>query len=167
VAGVDTVVLEAVDRAVDGLLNLREAGESLTGDRPKLESAGADVGHLDALRAAVCYWHTADGFQGDFVGGGEREWPRTVEGLPSSALEVWQAYADRVRSLWLQAHLHDLLKEAGVQPAHLHARAAIDAYRATVPEFMASSDHNRGRFRAVRALTRALELAWKMNQRDL
>lgn len=166
-AEVDTVILEAVDVAVDGLLNLREANERLTDDRPKLGSVGADLEHLDALRAAVCFGHTTDGFRGDFVGGGETEWPRTLEGLPASALEVWQAYADRVRSIWLQAHLHDLLKEAGVEPVHLHARAAIAAYRATVPEFMASSDHNRGRFRAVRALTRALDIARKMNQRDL
>jgi hypothetical protein len=167
VATVDTVVLEAVDCAVDGLLNLPEANERLTDDRPKVESAGGDIEHLDALRAAVCFGYTPDGFRGDFVGSGETDWPRTVEGLPASVLEVWQAYADRVRSHWLQAHLHDLLKEAGAQPAHLHARAAIAAYRATVPDFMASSDHRRGRFRAVRALTRALDLAWKMNQRDL
>jgi len=58
---------------------LREANERLCADRPKLESAGTDFEHLDALRAAVCFWHTPDGLRGDFVGSGEREWPRTVE----------------------------------------------------------------------------------------
>ena len=50
---------------------------------------------------------------------------------------------------------------------HIHSRAAIKAYRQAAPGFLISADKARGQLRAVESLARALDIAVRMNQRDL
>lgn len=106
-------------------------------------------------------------FRGDFAGSGEVPWPRTPAEQTPDVLEIWQAYAAKVRSAALRAHLNDLLTAAGVSPRYRFARDAVSAYREAVPEYLSSPHKVISRIRAVEWLARALELAGRMNQGDL
>lgn len=61
VAVVDTVIADAVDRAVDGLFTLSQANERLMNEVRGLDPASYNREHLDALRAAVCLMIAPDG----------------------------------------------------------------------------------------------------------
>jgi hypothetical protein len=118
--------------------------------------------------AALCFRLLPDGtFHGDSAGSGPVPWPRTVAELPSEVLDLWDAYAGRVRSPGLRARLHDLLAAAGTSGRHTHSRGAISAYREAATGFLVSAEELRGQLRAVESLARALDIAVRMNQRDL
>ena len=149
-SAVDTVVADAVGRATDGFLAYSQVSEQLARESETLDPASYDHAHLDAIRSAVCFRLLPDGmFYGDFAGNGPVPWPRTLAGLSPEVLDLWQAYADYVESAALRAHLHDLLTTAGVSSPHVHARAAVSAYREAVPMFLASAEKTRGQLRAV------------------
>jgi hypothetical protein len=90
-----------------------------------------------------------------------------VAELPSEVLDLWDAYAGRVRSPALRARLHELLAAAGTSGRHTHSRAAISGYREAATGFLVSAGELRGQLRAVESLARALDIAVRMNQRDL
>ena len=167
-AVVDSEVADAADRATDGYLSDSQACEQLVGQLGALEAGSYDRAHADAIFAALCFRLLPDGtFHGDFAGSGPDPWPRTVAELPSEVLDLWDAYAGRVRSPALRARLHELLAAAGTSGRHTHSRAAISAYREAATGFLVSAGELRGQLRAVESLTRAVDIAVRMNQRDL
>jgi hypothetical protein len=60
-----------------------------------------------------------------------------------------------------------LLAAAGTSGRHTHSRAAVSAYREAATGFLVSAGELRGQLRAVESLTRAVDIAVRMNQRDL
>jgi hypothetical protein len=165
---IDTVVADAVDRATAEFVSNSQASEQLSREFKTLDPATYDLIHLNAIRAAICFRLLPDGtFYGDFAGNETNPWPRTPEEMPAEVLDLWQAYADHVQSAALRAQLHDLLAAASASQRYVHARAAVSAYREAVPAFLVSAEKIRGQLRAVESLTRALDLAVSMNQRDL
>ena len=155
-AGVDSEVADAADRATDGYLSDSQACEQLLHQLGALGSGSYDRAHADAILAALCFRLLPDGtFHGDFAGSGPALWPRTVAELPSEVLDLWDAYAGRVRSPALRARLHELLAAAGASGRHTHSRAAISAYREAATGFLVSAEELRGQLRAVESLARA------------
>lgn len=164
---VDPVVLGALDRATLDFSTDSGVAEHLTQAAVELDAATYDPAHLDAMRAAIGFWLTADGtFSGDYAGAASAPWPRTLDQVTPAALELWAAYADAAASAPMRAHLNHLLVAAKAERAHQRARDAIDAYRAAVPDFVAA-DTVSTRLRAVQSLVRALGLALAMNHQDL
>ena len=167
-AVVDSEVADAADRAADGYLSDSQACEQLLHQLGALEAGSYDRAHADAIFAALCFRLLPDGtFHGDFAGSGPDPWPRAVAELPSEVLDLWEAYAGRVRGPALRARLHDLLAAAGASVRHAHSRAAVSAYREAATGFLVSAGELRGQLRAVESLTRAVDIAVRMNQRDL
>jgi hypothetical protein len=121
------------------VLSYSQVSEQLSREFEVLELATYDRAHLDAVRAAVCFLLAPDcTFYGDFAGNGPIPWPRTLNELPPEVLDIWQAYADHVRSAALRAHLHDLLAAAGMSQRYAHARATVSPiarqYRCSSPQ---------------------------------
>jgi hypothetical protein len=163
----DPVVLGALDRATRDCSTLSGVVERLSHEISELDPTSYDPVHLDALRAAIGFWLLPDGtFSGEYAGTPSAPWPRTIEQISPDSLLVWAAYADAATAPAVQAHLHHLLAAARADRPHLHARAAITAYRDAVPLFQAT-DTVSTRVRAAESLVYALGLARTMNQKDL
>jgi hypothetical protein len=166
-ADTDPVVLGALDRATWDYSTLSSVAERLTHEVSELAPATYDPVHLDALRAATCFRLLPDGtFSGEYTGTPSAPWPRSIDQISPDALLVWTAYADAAAAPAVRAHLHHLLAAARADRPHLHARAAITAYRDAVPVFQAT-DTISTRVRAAESLVYALDLARGMNQKDL
>jgi hypothetical protein len=163
----DPVVLGALDRASTDCSMPSGVAEQLTREASELDPATCDAVHLDALRAAIGFWLLSDGtFSGGYAGTQTAPWPRTLDQVSPDALLVWAAYADTAAAPAVRAHLHHLLTAARAGSPHLHARAAISAYRDAVPVFLAAETVS-SRVRATESLVNALGLARGMNQKDL
>ena len=103
-AVVDSEVADAADRATDGYLSDSQACDQLLHQLGALGARSYDHAHADAILAALCFRLLPDGtFHGDFAGSGPVPWPRTVAELPSEVLDLWDAFAGRVRSPALRA----------------------------------------------------------------
>jgi hypothetical protein len=163
----DPVVLGALDRASTNCSTPSGVAEQLTREASELDPTTYDAVHLDALRVAIGFWLLPDGtFSGEYAGTQTPPWPRTLDQISPDALLVWVAYADTAAAPAVRAHLHRLLAAARAGSPHLHARAAISAYRDAVPVFLATETVS-SRVRATESLVSALGLARGMNQKDL
>jgi hypothetical protein len=163
----DPVVLGALDHATRDYSTLSGVVERLTREVSELDPTTYDPVHLDALRAAIGFWLLPDGtFSGEYAGTHSAPWPRNIDQISPDALLVWAAYADAAAAPAVRAHLHHLLTAARADRPHLHARAAITAYRDAVPVFQATHTVST-RVRAAESLVYALGLARAMNQKDL
>ena len=164
---VDPVVLGALDRATLDFSTASGVAERLTREAGELDPTTYDPEHLDAMRAAIGFWLLADGtFSGDYAGAPSKQWPHTIDEVAPDDLQVWAAYADTADSAAMRAHLHHLLAAARADRPHQHARDTISAYRTAVPVYLAA-DTVSARVRATQSLVHALDLALKMNQKDL
>ncbi|GAA1890397.1 hypothetical protein [Streptantibioticus ferralitis] len=163
----DPVILGALDRATQDFSAISDVVERLIHEVSELDPTTYDTVHLDAVRAAIGFRLLADGtFSGEYAGALSSPWPRTIDQVGPDALPVWAAYADAAASPVVRAHLHHLLTAAKANRPHVHARAAITAYRDAVPTFQAA-DTISTRARAAESLVHALGLARGMNQKDL
>ena len=151
----DSEVVGAADRATDGYLSDSQACDQLLQEFGALGAGSYDRAHAEAILAALCFRLLPDGtFHGDFAGSGPVPWPRTVAEVPSEVLDLWEAYAGRVRSPGLRARLHDLLAAAGTSGRHTHSRGAISAYREAgnrIPRFGRGAPRPASRGRVARA----------------
>ena len=163
----DPVVLGATDLATQDFSTFSSAVERLTHEVSKLDPTTYDPVHLDAVRAAIGFRLLSNGtFSGEYAGLLSAPWPRTIDQVGPDALLVWAAYADAAASPVMRAHLHHLLAAAKADRPHIHAQAAITAYRDAVPTLRAA-DTISARIRAAESLVHALGLARRMNQKDL
>lgn len=157
-ADIDGAVAEAVDRATEEYLSESQAREQLVRELGALAQGSYDRAHSDAILAAMCFRLLPDGtFCGDFAGAGPSPWPRSVTELSPEVLDLWTVYASHLRSAALRARLHDLLAAAGASQRHVHARAAISAYREAVTGYRVSAVRTRGQMRAVQSQPRSVE----------
>lgn len=163
----DPVVLGAVDRATQDFSTISDVVERLIHEVNELDPTTYNPVHLDALRAAIGFRLLPDGtFSGEYAGALSAPWPRTIDLIGDDVLLVWAAYADSAASPVLRAHLHHLLTAARADRPHVHARAAISAYRDAVRTFQAAGTVS-ARVRAAESLVHALGLARAMNQKDM
>lgn len=163
----DSQILGVLDRATKDFSTISGVVESLAHEASELDPSTFGSDHLDAMRGALGFRLLPDGtFRGEYAGRPSVPWPRTVDQVSPDALKLWAAYADAAASPAVRAHLHHLLVEAKADRPHVHARAAITAYREAVAVFRAV-DTISTRVRATESLVQALGLARGMNQKDL
>jgi hypothetical protein len=163
----DPVVLGAMDLATQDFSTISDVVERLTHEVSELDPTTYDPVHLDAVRAAIGFRLLPGGtFSGEYAGALSAPWPRTIDQVGPDALLMWAAYADAAASPVVRAHLHHLLAAAKADRPHVHARAAITAYRDAVSTFQAA-DTVSTRVRVAESLVHAFGLARGMNQKDL
>jgi len=166
-ADADPDVLGALNRAAERYTTFADLAGNLVREASALDSTAGRTAHLDALRAAISFIRRPDGtFVTHYAAAAGRLQPRTPHQADAGILEVWAAYADVSEDDFVRAHLHHLLADARADRPHEHARAAITAYRAAVPELLAANT-DAARLRATQALAGATNLAMRMNQKDL
>lgn len=82
--------------------------------------------------------------------------PAGVDQPDLGVLDTWQAYAEQAE-----------VKSCSHIRVTCSLRRECLIFRNTVPAFLASAEKSRGQLRAVESLTRILDLAARLNQRDL